>query len=148
MAGALGVEINVLPVRGIFGAIVETLRSGETSFVAAGDRNCVDVEIAIALANEGESLAIRRPAMPIRRSVLRDAARRAAGNRNDIHQGIMCGTSGRRFRLHRIVADGEQRGIRRDAVIIVDATGNASVHGFRRAASDRQLLYVTIAIEK
>jgi len=45
-----------------------------------------DVEVAIALAHEGERLSIRRPAVPVRRRILRDAARRAAGDWRDVHK--------------------------------------------------------------
>src|SRR5438876_10371100 len=75
VSGALGVEIDVLTIGRIFGAVVKSLCGCKTSFITASYGNRVDIKVAIALADEGESLAIRRPAVPVRGSVLGDAAR-------------------------------------------------------------------------
>ena len=56
--GALGIEIDVLTIGRVFGAIVEAFGSCEARLITAGNRDCVDVEIAIALADEGEGLTI------------------------------------------------------------------------------------------
>jgi hypothetical protein len=80
VSGALGVEIDVAPVRRVFGTVVETFGGGKAGFLASGDGNGVDVEFLVALSDEGECLAVGRPAVPIRRSFLRDEARRASGD--------------------------------------------------------------------
>src|SRR6266568_7438070 len=63
MPAALGVEINVLAIGRILGAIVKTFRGRQPSFISACGWNRVDVELVVALANKGEGLAIRRPSM-------------------------------------------------------------------------------------
>src|ERR1019366_5160280 len=66
-AGALGVEVNVLAIGRIFGTIVEALGSSEARFFTSAHRDDVDVELAIALGTVSKSLAVGRPAMPVRR---------------------------------------------------------------------------------
>src|SRR5207247_6694380 len=78
MPGALGVEVNVIPVGRIFRTIVQSLGGRQLLLLAACRGNRVDIEIAVPLADERKCLSIRRPAMPIRRRLLRDASRRAA----------------------------------------------------------------------
>src|SRR3984957_20700784 len=78
-AGAFGMEVDIFSVGRKFGAVVEAGRGSEPRFIAAGSENGVDVEFAVALAGERERLTVGRPAVPIRRRALRDAARRASG---------------------------------------------------------------------
>src|SRR4029077_15742401 len=64
-AGALGVEVNIFAIRRVVWTIVEPLCGSETSLVAAGDWDGVDIEISISLSDESERGSIRGPAMPI-----------------------------------------------------------------------------------
>src|ERR1017187_567866 len=84
VAGAFGVEVNVFAVGRIFGAVVEAGSGGEASLAAAGDRDGIDVELAIALADESQRLPVRRPAVPIRGKIGREGGSRAAADRNDV----------------------------------------------------------------
>src|SRR5256885_6407066 len=70
VACSLRVEINVLTVGRIFWAIVESFCRSEACLVTSGDRNCVDIKVAIALPDKCECLPVRRPAMPVRWCVL------------------------------------------------------------------------------
>src|ERR1700722_18705132 len=85
-AGALGVEINIFTVRRIFGTIVEAFGGREPCLFSAGRRNRIDIEVSLTLANERQRFTVGRPAVPIRWRLLRDAARRAAGDGNDVDQ--------------------------------------------------------------
>src|ERR1700716_3953733 len=78
MACALGVEVNVFPVGRVFRTVIKAFGCSQSGLFAAGCGYLVDVELALALANECERLSIRRPTMPIRGRILRDAARRSA----------------------------------------------------------------------
>src|SRR5713101_7535302 len=64
--GAFGVEVNVLAVRRVFRAIVQSLGGRQLFLFAARRRNGVDVELTIPLADESQRLSVRRPAMPVR----------------------------------------------------------------------------------
>src|SRR6185437_3016911 len=79
-ARTLGVEVNEISIRRIFRTVVQTLGSGQTRFFAPGDRDGVDVKVIVALADERQGFSIRRPAMPVRRRVLRDAPGSTAAN--------------------------------------------------------------------
>src|SRR5258708_9224931 len=68
VAGALGIEIDVLAVRRILGAVVQALGRGQASFFAASDGDAVNIKLAVALPDKRERLPVRRPAMPIRRA--------------------------------------------------------------------------------
>src|SRR5437867_4818266 len=87
--GALRVEINVLTIWRIFRTVVQSFRSCTSSFIASGDGNRVDIKVAVALTNECKSLSVWRPAMPIRRRVLRDSARLATGDRKNVYERIV-----------------------------------------------------------
>src|SRR5579864_4643175 len=78
--GALGIEINVFAIGGVLRAIVEAFGSGQPSFFPARHRNCIDVKIAVALADEGQCLSVRRPAMPVGGSIFGEAARGSASD--------------------------------------------------------------------
>src|SRR4051794_25550756 len=65
MPATLGIEVDVLTVWRVFGTVIETFRSCETRFISAKNRDCVDVEVATALADERQRLSVCRPAMPI-----------------------------------------------------------------------------------
>src|SRR5271167_2574797 len=78
VSGALGVEIDVAAVGRIFGAVVEAFGGGETGFTAAFNGDGVDVEVFVALthvalADESERFAVRRPAVPVGGGALRNA---------------------------------------------------------------------------
>src|SRR6202035_1586029 len=54
-AGPFGIEVDVLAVRRILGAIVQTLRRGQARFFgsgASGSSYRVDIEVAISLADK------------------------------------------------------------------------------------------------
>src|SRR5256885_11517533 len=86
---SLGVEVNVIPVGRIFRTIVQSLGGRQLLLLAACRGNRVDIEIAVPLADERKCLSIRRPAMPIRRRLLRDASRRAAAERQNVNKRAM-----------------------------------------------------------
>ena len=88
LAGALGVEINILAVGRKFGAVVEAGGGGEALLFAASGGDGVNVELVVALAAEGEGFAIGGPAVPIGRAELGDLARSAAGDGEDVNEGF------------------------------------------------------------
>ncbi len=130
-AGALGIEINKFSVRRIIRAVIQTGRGGQTGFFAAGDGNGVNVELAIALAAEGQRLAIRRPAVPIRRRVDCNFARGASRYRNDFNSRFVIYVS--------LVAYGDQRPVGRNTMVIIALGGIAIIEQLRRAVGGRQL---------
>src|SRR3984893_11329123 len=67
MSGAFGVEVDVVAVRRVFGAVIQAFGRGQARLFAAryGDR--VNIKVAIALADKGERLAVGRPTSPGRR---------------------------------------------------------------------------------
>src|SRR5450755_3943277 len=89
LAGALGIEIDVSTVGRIVGAIVETFGGSQASFVAAGYGDGVDVELAVALADESESAAVWRPAVPIRWREFCDAFGSSSGDGQEIDGGLV-----------------------------------------------------------
>src|SRR5271163_2195990 len=140
-AGALGIEINIFSIGRIFGAVVEALGGGETRFFASGGGNGVDVKIAVAFPDKGESSAVRRPAMPIRGRTLGDAPGSTAGERNDVHDGAML--------FLRLIADGQLLAVRRNSVVVVAADGKAAVDPIRLGAcSEGQAINAAVAIEE
>src|SRR6266403_4531003 len=108
---ALAVEINIFPVRRIFRAIIEALGLRQLRLFAACGRNRVDIELLIPLTNESQRLSVRRPPMPVRRRLLRDAPWRPAADGHDIDERAML--------LLRLVADDQLRAIRRNSMIVV-----------------------------
>src|SRR5439155_2017147 len=93
--------------------IVQPLGGRQLLLLAARRGNRVDIEIAVPLADERKGLSIRRPAMPIRRGLLRNAPRRAAADRHNVNKRLVV--------LLRVVADRQPRAVRRNSVIIVAA---------------------------
>src|ERR1700687_5546628 len=63
--GALGIEINVLPIRRIFRPIVESRCCRQSLLLATFHWNCVNVKIAVALPNKRQSSSVGRPPMPV-----------------------------------------------------------------------------------
>src|SRR4029077_11828399 len=120
--------------------IVEPLCGSETSLVAAGDWDGVDIEISISLSDESERGSIRGPAMPIGWGIFGDLPGRAALDGHQINQGAV-------FFLG-LIADGQPFRIRRNAVVVVAAVGEARVDDCRLAARYRQSQDVTIAVEE
>src|ERR1700688_257674 len=139
VAGALGVEINIFAVGGIFRSVVETGSGGEAGLVAAGGGDGVDVEVAVAAAGEGELAAIGRPAVPIGRRILRDAARHAAGDWDDVDT--------RSVVWLRRVADREPVLVGRNAVVVVAVNLLAGVDGRGRASGDGEAKNATVPVE-
>lgn len=74
--------------------------------MTAFDGNGIDVEVAIALADEGEGFSVRGPAVQIRRRMLGDAARSAASEGKDVDERVVI--------LLRRVADGQGSAVWRD----------------------------------
>jgi hypothetical protein len=113
--GALGVEVDVSAVGGIFWSVIEAGGGSEAGFFAAGDGKGIDVEVVNsvlqALAGEGDGFAVGRPAVPVRRAVRGDLAGSAAGDGNDVDAGFVI--------VWRCVADGERLAVGRDAVVVV-----------------------------
>src|SRR5262245_42926325 len=85
-ARSLGVEIDILAVRRVVGAIVQTRRRGKTLLFSAFNRNCVDIELIVPLTAEGQCLAVCRPSVPVGWSKLSDPPRRAASRRQNVDQ--------------------------------------------------------------
>jgi len=59
VAGAHGIEIDVLSIGRIFGAVIEALCGGKPFFFASLRRDGVNIEFTVALADESESLSVR-----------------------------------------------------------------------------------------
>src|ERR1700674_3197670 len=78
MACALGVEVDVFPVGRVFRTVIKAFGCSHSVLFTAGCGYRLDVELAVALANECEGLSVPRPTMPIGRRLLRDAARRSS----------------------------------------------------------------------
>src|SRR2546427_2010449 len=138
-AGTVRTEVNPLPVRRVIRPIIEPLRGGQARLAAAGDGNCVNVDLAAALRAVGERPAIRRPAVPVRRSRLRDELRRAAGDgqRVDARAPV----------AFRLIADGELRAVGRDPVVVVAARSGARFDELRLAAGYRDSVHASLAVE-
>ena len=95
----------IISVGRILRAVVQALGGGETCFrSSAARRDGVDVKFIVALADERQRLSIRRPAVPVRRRIFRDAPGSATANRHDIDQGMVV--------FLRLVADGKLGGVR------------------------------------
>ncbi len=116
-AGADRVEVDVLAVGGIFGAVVEAFGSGEADFVAARDRDRIDVVVAVALGAVDEGFAIGGPAVPIAGDEGGDGGGFAAGD----GKGVDGGAAG----FARGIGDGELFAVGGNAVVVVDAGGKA-----------------------
>src|ERR1700678_3130850 len=71
-AGANRIEINELAVRRVLWAVVQPRGRRQAGLVAAPRGDGIDVEFAAALTAKGQHLAARRPAVPVRRTRLRD----------------------------------------------------------------------------
>ncbi len=123
---ALGVEIDELAVRRIFGAVIQSRCGGEADFLPAGYRNRIDIEVAVALPRKRDRLSIRRPSMPVRRRVLGNLPRRSASERRD--------KDGREMVRAGLIAERDRLAIRRDAVIVI-AMILRGKSGLRRAPS-------------
>ena len=89
VSSTLGVEVNVFAVRRIFGTVIQSLGRGETDLFATGCGDCIDIKFAVALADEGERLAVGRPTMPVRRRLLRDPAWRSTSDGDDVNERLV-----------------------------------------------------------
>src|SRR5881396_1425719 len=79
-AAAERVVIDEGAVGRIVRPVVEPCTGRDAALVAAGHRNGVDVELAVAAAHEGERLAVGRPAVPETRRLRRDLLGRPAAD--------------------------------------------------------------------
>src|SRR3954468_12629049 len=143
MPRTLGIEINVISVRRIFGSIIQSFGSGKARLFgscAFCSRNRVDVEISVALANERQCPTIGRPAVPVRRRCLGDAAWRASSDGEDVDERFL-------IRL-RVVADRKLGAIRRNPVIVIAAGGESGVDLYGLVAVHCEALYMAILIEE
>src|SRR4051812_40803607 len=115
-AAPVGIEIDVLSIRRVIGAIIQARRSGEAALVTARNGYGVDIEFTVALTAVGHGLSVGRPAMPVRWPQWRDLARLASCDREQINQ---------RAALLRLIADHQLRAIGRNAVIVIATAGKA-----------------------
>jgi hypothetical protein len=137
-AGAVGIEINIFSIRGVFRAVIIAGRGGEPGFFAAGNRDGVNIKLAVALGAIGQRFAVGRPAVPVGRRQRRDLPRRTALNRQHENAGFVADA---------LVADDELRSIGGNAVVIVAMDGRAGVQQLRLAARDRQFVNPPVAVE-
>src|SRR5437899_12271549 len=86
---ALGVEVNVLPVRRIIGTVIQSLGGGQPRLFSARCRNRIAVELAVSLTNERQCLPIRRPSMPVGRRLLRDPPRSSSRDRHTARKRVV-----------------------------------------------------------
>src|SRR5882672_3540693 len=82
---AIGVDVDPLSVDGIVGAIVGSWIVGEAFFLAAGDWDAVDIEVAGTLSDKSQPLAVRGPAVEIAGHLGRDEARFCAVGISDVY---------------------------------------------------------------
>lgn len=134
--GAHRVEIDPLPVRRVVRPVVEPLRLRQARLGATVDRHRVDVEFTVAAAHVGQGPAVGRPAMPIRRRERRQQARRPAAGRDDVHGGRGTAT------------DGDERAVRRVAVVVVTALDIADVELHRRATFGRNAVEAPLLVDQ
>src|SRR5262249_18507265 len=137
---ALRVEVDISSVRRIFGAIVQSLGGRHPFLISTCSRNRINIEVAVALADERQRLAIGRPSMPVGWRLVGYLSRRAASDGHDIDL--------RFFVALRVIADGKFFCIWRDPMIVVAARGKTSIDLYRIAASKRQAFDAAIAIEE
>src|SRR5208283_472912 len=140
VTGALGVEVDIFSVRGVFGTVVLALCRGKAGFFTSCRGNGVDVDFAFAFTDEGERLSVGRPSVPVGRRLLGEASRCSAGDGDDVNEGFVI--------LLRIVADGKLRAVGGNAVIVVAACGQAGVENFRLTAVYGKALDAAVAIDE
>src|SRR5215471_13657681 len=83
-AGASRTEIDVLSIRCIFRSIVESLFGRQLELLPASGSNLIDIELTVSSAGKDQELAVRGPAMHVRRALRGDPEWLAAANRNSI----------------------------------------------------------------
>src|ERR1700737_3180120 len=66
-SGAIRIEVDPLAVERVIGAVVVTGTGGESLFRAACGGHAEDIEIAFALSDHREVLAVGRPAVEVTR---------------------------------------------------------------------------------
>src|SRR5713226_1664732 len=86
-AGTDGIEIDIFPIGGIFGAVVKALGSGELYFLTSRRRYFIHIELSVPFSTEDQVLAVGRPAMQVRGSFGCDLPGCAALDRNGINDG-------------------------------------------------------------
>src|SRR5262252_6389268 len=67
--GTICIDVDPFPVGGVVGAVVKARAEGQAFLPAPVHRNAIDVEVASALGDERQPLAIRRPTVEIARGV-------------------------------------------------------------------------------
>src|SRR5579883_3034575 len=121
-------------------AVVQALGCGQARLLAAGRRDAVNVKLTVTLATENQRLALGRPPVPVGRTQGRDELGGAATDRQRVDERLPPSL--------RLVADGQQHAIRRDAVIVVTAGGEAGVDRLRFAAGDGAAVEAATAVEE
>src|SRR4029077_1622010 len=91
----------------------------QARLISARNRDRVDIEFIVALSYERQRLAVRRPAVPVRRGLLSDAARHSSLDRHDVNNRLIVAL--------RLIADGQRGLVRRNAVIVVASVGESRV---------------------
>ena len=104
----------------------------------SGRRNRVNVELPITLRAIGQRLAVRRPAVEVRRAVRSYELGRAACNREDVDPRLAI--------LLRLVAVAQLGPVRRNAVVVVAANGKAAIDRLRFAATGRNTIDSAAAV--
>src|SRR5215470_6635669 len=67
-ACALRVEIDVLAIWRVVRPVVQAFGRGQANFFSAGGGDGENVEVGVSFTYKGERLAVRRPAVPVRRA--------------------------------------------------------------------------------
>src|ERR1700761_2099287 len=85
--GTHGVEIDILPIGGILGAIVQTWRSRQSYFLTACCRYFIHIELPVPFPAKNKVFSIRGPAVQIRRPLGGDLFGCTSRYRNSIDNG-------------------------------------------------------------
>src|SRR6267378_4933875 len=94
------VEVDVLAVGRVLRSVVESRHGGEADLVATVDRNLVNIEVAVSLADVHEPTSIGRPSVQVRGPPRGYTFRGAAGCRHRVDD--RCAAV-----FHRMIADGQ-----------------------------------------
>src|SRR5882724_1951212 len=121
-AGAVGVDVDPLSVDRIVGAIVEAGIGCKAFFRAACDGNSVDVEIVVALGDEGQPFAIGGPAVEVAGHFGGDEARVLAVGIGYVNLGGLGAAV--------LGGDGEPFSVGGETVVVVGCVGGVEANFF------------------
>src|SRR6266446_9957520 len=137
---ALGIKIDILPVRRIFRPVVEARRGRQSGFFAPGDWNCINVKLAVALPYECQRFPIGRPPVPVGRRILRNSPWCSTTDRHHVNDGFVL--------LLRLVADRQQRTVRRNSMVVVALVCKSRINRLWLSATYGEPQNFSIAIEQ